>query len=140
MLRLDDFIKNSEESDDRYTCYNLNKCIQIFNYSIEAEDLQEVKIYISTNIQIESIFNEMVSYLTWFSKCETELRTYYEIELHEKVNDTWFDEIEVYRVDFTFNSKDDYGATISCGDTILVGHILEIDFEREQVTDIRLNG
>lgn len=63
MLKLEDFIKNDEESDDRYTCYNLNKSIQIFSQYIQEENLQDVQIYISSNIQVESIFNGIDSKL-----------------------------------------------------------------------------
>ncbi len=45
-----------------------------------------------------------------------------------------------YHASITFNRADDYGATISCGDPIISDHILEIDFEREEVADMRLNG
>ncbi|CUH96771.1 hypothetical protein P22_2882 [Propionispora sp. 2/2-37] len=140
MLGVNDFIKNVEESDDRYICYNLGKDIRIFNYVIEDEELSNIEIYISSNVHLGSIINEIIRYIAWFNQCETELRTYYENELHEKVYDTWFDDIEVYNARFTFNSADDYGATISCGDQIIPDHTLEIDFEKEEVADIRLNG
>ncbi len=140
MLGVNDFIKNAEESDDRYICFNLGKSIRIFNDVIEDEDLSDVVINISSKIKLESIIDEIIGYIAWLSQCETELRTYYENELQEKVYDTWFDDIEVYHASITFNRADDYGATISCGDPIISDHTLEIDFEREEVADMRLNG
>jgi hypothetical protein len=68
------------------------------------------------------------------------LKSYYENKLNENVYDTWFDDIEVYRVDITFNDEYDYGATIYCGDRIFLGHALEIEFDQENIIDIRLNG
>ena len=62
------------------------------------------------------------------------------MQLKEDVDDSWFNELEVYSADITFNSLEDYGATISCGDNILVDHILEFDFEKDQIVDIRMNG
>lgn len=45
-----------------------------------------------------------------------------------------------YHVSVTFESSDDLGATISCWDQIISDYTLEIDFEREEVADMRLNG
>jgi hypothetical protein len=140
MIEISNFIMNDEESDSRYMCYNLNTRIRIFNQLIRDEDLEEVYIYVANSIQLESIINHIRHYIDWFSACETELKSYYENKLGEKVYDTWFEDIEVYRVDLTFNNKYDYGATIYCGDRIYVDHALEIEFNKEKIGDIRLNG
>lgn len=134
------FIELEEESDERYRCYILQNAVQIFNHSIQDDDLNDVRIYVSTDMQPNSLANEIKSYVTWFSTCETVFREYYENELHEKVHKDWFNEIEVYRVDITFNSIADYGATIACGDNILHDHIMIVDFDRERIQAINLNG
>jgi hypothetical protein len=137
---LGQFIELVEESDERYRCYILQNAVQIFKHSIQDDELNDVRIYVCTDIQLDSIASEIKSYVTWFSTCETVFREYYENELHEKVDKDWFNEIEVYRVDITFNSIADYGATIACGDKILHDHIMIVDFDREQIQAIHLNG
>ncbi|MGV2883635.1 hypothetical protein [Paenibacillus taichungensis] len=135
-----DFIELLEESDERYKCYVLKNTVQIFKQSIKDEDLNDVRIYISTTIQLDAIADVIDSYLHWLTECEAVFRNYYENELREKVHKDWFNEIEVYQVDITFNSKEDYGATIACGDNVLQGHIMIIDFDREHIQAIHLNG
>ncbi|PKQ93264.1 hypothetical protein CXK86_03925 [Paenibacillus sp. BGI2013] len=137
---LNEFIELEEESDESYRCYTLQNTVQIFKHCIQDEDLNDVRIYVSTNTPLDSIVHKIEDYIKWFSTCETVFRDYYENELHEKVHQNWFNEIEVYRVDITFNSVTDYGATISCGDHILRDHIMIIDFDREQIQAIHLNG
>ncbi|MFB8372894.1 hypothetical protein [Paenibacillus taichungensis] len=135
-----DFIELVEESDERYKCYVLKNTVQIFKQSIKDEDLKDVRIYISTTIQLDAMAVVIDSYLHWFTECEAVFRNYYENELREQVHKNWFNEIEVYQVDIIFNSKEDYGSTIACGDNVLQGHIMVIDFDREQIEAIQLNG
>lgn len=137
---VNNFIEMVEENDERYKCYGLKNTIQIFKQFIKDEDLDEVRIYISTNTQLDSIMSKVESYINWFTECETVFRNYYENELREQVHKDWFKEIEVYSVNITFNSKEDYGATITCGDNVLQDHILIVDFDREQIEAINLNG
>ncbi|WP_458126501.1 hypothetical protein [Paenibacillus sp. Z3-2] len=137
---LGQFIELEEESDERYRCYILQNTVQIFKHSNLDDDLNDVRFYVSTDMQLNSIANEIESYIKWFSTCETVFREYYENELHEKVHKDRFNEIEVYRIDITFNSLADYGATIACGDNILQDHIMIVDFDREQIQAINLNG
>jgi hypothetical protein len=133
-----DFIKNNEESDERYSCYNIKGCIRIFNQKID--DAEEIRINISNNTCLESVLDAVNKYIEWICKCEDILKTYYENELGHKVYNDWFEEIEVYSAELTFNSSEDYGATIYCGDQIIRDHILEIDFDKMSVEVIRLNG
>ncbi len=137
---LSEFIELEEESDESYRCYTLSHTVQIFKHCIQDEDLNDFRIYVSTNTPLDSIVIKIKDYIKWFSTCETVFREYYENELHEKVHKNWFNEIEVYRVDITFNSIADYGATISCGDNILHDHIMMIDFDQEHIQAIKLNG
>ncbi|WP_454190062.1 hypothetical protein [Paenibacillus sp. Marseille-Q7038] len=116
----------------------MKNTIQIFKQLIKDEDLKDVRENISTNTQLDSIASKVESYIKWFTECETVLRNYYENELREQIHNYWFDEIEVYSVDITFNSKEDYGATIACGDNVLQDHILIIDFDREKIEAINL--
>jgi hypothetical protein len=137
MLRVENFLVDTEESDDRYISYHLSERMPIFNSLVDNEELF---INVSRSIKLEMILNEVGNYLIWLTQCENELKTFFESELQDKVNDTWFKEIEVYRVNITFNSENDYGATISCGDPLFIDHTLEIDFDCKTIDGIRLIG
>lgn len=140
MITIESFVMNNKNSDERYLCYNLNKNMQIFNYEINVDDFSDIELYISSTISLESIFDDITTYFLWFTKCESVVKSYYEEESQAKVNDNWFDDIEVYEICITYNDKNDFGATVCCGDQILIDHILEIEFDRYEVADIRLNG
>lgn len=134
------FVEIVENHDKNYKCYAFENPLQIFKQMIKDEDLEEVQLYISTRLQLDSIVEQVESYLQWLAECGSVLQNYYEQELGEPVHSTWFDEIEIYSVEITFNSEEDYGATISCGDSIIQDHILIIHFDKETVEAIHLNG
>lgn len=137
---ISNFTKDEIESDDRYNTYKLTVPIKIFEDVLIDEDLDEFYLNINRKVSLADIIDKINEYLNWFQNCEQELKQYYEMQLKEDVDDSWFNELEVYSADITFNSLEDYGATISCGDNILVDHILEFDFEKDQIVDIRMNG
>jgi hypothetical protein len=139
-MKISDFIKNELESDNRYVCYNPTKAVSIFQHLMSDDDLEECSINVSVNTSLEEVIDKVTEYLCWLANCEKELRVFYENELGEPVDDGWFSSLEVYHAEITFNSTDDYGATISCGDDIIPDHILEFDFEKEAIVDVRLNG
>lgn len=138
MLKVNNFIENVEETDTRYTCYNIDVCVNIFKQLIK--DIEDLKIYISKETSLENVIDSINQYLIWINQCGEILRDYYESELGEKVYDDWFSHIEVYDADIVFNSIEDYGATIYCGDQVICDHSLEIQFDGMNVETIRLNG
>lgn len=140
LIEMSNFIENNEESDDRYICYNINSNIRIFNSVIEDQSLEDVQVFVARNTGLPLIIEQVIRYIDWINNCENLLKKYYENKLRERVYDTWFNDIEVYRVDITFNSEYDYGAIVYCGDSILVDHALEIEFNQEKISDILLNG
>lgn len=84
MIKESDFIKNNDESDSNYTCYNLTTSIRIFNHLIADENLEEVYIYVSGNGELTAIINYIIHYIDWFSSCENVLKSYYENKLNIK--------------------------------------------------------
>lgn len=140
MIETNNYNINEEESDVRHICYNLNSSIKVFNYLTNNGVFDGVYIYVNRNIELKFIASDLDNYIEWFKNCETILEPYYESIHGDKVYDRWFDDIEVYRVDITFNNKDDYGATIYCGDRIYIDHTLEIYFDRKEVSEVILNG
>ena len=139
-LVVSDFIKDELNSDERYNSYRLTVPIKIFQYTLMDDDLEEFELYVSKKILLQDIIYKINEYINWLQNFEQELKKYYEKQLHETVNKNWFNELEIYNVSITFDDLDDYGATISCGDNILSDHILEFDFEKNEIIDVRMNG
>ncbi|MGF6355462.1 hypothetical protein ABIE27_003377 [Paenibacillus sp. 4624] len=81
---VDNLLEIVEESDERYKCYAFSIPIQIFKNIMKGEELEEVRIYLSIDLQFETIKNMIESYIHWFTMCETVLRNYYENELGER--------------------------------------------------------
>lgn len=52
----------------------------------------------------------------------------------------WYDKIEVMDVSITFDSSEDYGATIAFGESVCADHTIEIDIDGREITDSRLIG
>lgn len=53
----------------------------------------------------------------------------------------WMKDFEVYAASIVFNSPDDYGATISFSAECVAGdHIIELDFEKDEIINHRLVG
>ena len=138
-MNLDDFIKVDEEIDERYQIYSIEQ-IKIFNHVLHADDWEVFGVFISRETTIENVAEILFNYLTWLTDCEKELRGFYERELKEKVSDVWYKTIEVYSACIVFNSEDDYGASVHCGDYLMSDHILEFDIEKRNVVAVRLNG
>lgn len=139
-MTIEQLIKDWDLSDDRYDCYHPIKSVEIFNYLLDEDTIKDCEINISKKCNLIEILPLVNKYLEWFKECEHELTSYFQEKLGEALPDDWFKNIEVYHFSITFDTSNDFGATISCGDNILSDHILEFDFEMFQVVDDRLNG
>lgn len=138
MIELSNFIKNESETTEKYICYSLRQKIQIFN--CQLQDDADCSIYVANNLDIDSMGNKLKSYIDELNNCSEKLTSYYEKEINEEVYDNWFNDIEVFSIEIIFNSIDDYGATIICGDQILQDHTLEIYFDKNEIEQIILIG
>ena len=134
---LDSFHKFDE--DERFFSYQPIEPIKIFNYKVEPSDSI---INISKSLNWIDVAPILTNYLEWLSMCKSKLVDYFQSKLTDYQNDwdDWFRTIEVYRVDITFLALDDFGATISFGESIFPDHIVEVDFEQFEIVSEGLNG
>ena len=137
-LEYNDLIVNEDESTENCICYNLSKNINIFE--VFMNDLEDIRINISKNSNLSDLIDSINEYIHYLNNCENELKIFYENELGESVYKNWYNDLEVYAVDITFNSKEDYGASIACGDQIYSDHILNFQFDNKKIDYISLNG
>lgn len=139
-MTVEQLTKDLDMSDDRYDCYHPTIPIQIFNCLIDTYTAEECEINIPKEYDLLKILPLINNYLNWLKECNKELTSYFEKRLGEVIPKKWFENIEVYHFSVTFNSADDYGATISCGESIFIDHTVEFDFEKFHIVDDRLIG
>ena len=125
------------DEDDRFIRYHPIRSILIFNCEIDRFNCE---INISKEISLEAVFQILEEYLEWLSLCEDEVTGYFQSKLGEDLPDDWFKKIEVYHVDISILSSDDFGATICFGESVLPDHIAEFNFEKYEITEDILNG
>lgn len=130
-----------EQNDERYIrCEPIDE-FRIFNITVDKEEADMFEILIAKGQDLQKLWPVVNMYMEWLNNCEKELTVYFQEQLGEKLPIHWMKDIEVYTVSIVFNSQDDYGATISLGAECIVGdHIIELDFEKDEIKDNRLVG
>lgn len=140
MLTQEQLRHNPAFSDQIYNNYSPIGRVQIFHYLMDDEDTQDCDINLSTNYSAPVLLPVLNDYLDWLKNCATQLTTYFQKKSNLALPPDWFETIEVYHFSITINSPDDYGATITCGESQFMDHTIAFDFQKHQVIDERLNG
>lgn len=127
-----------EDEDERYLCYKPKYECDVFGKKVDCDNYE---LFIKKDKKQRYINNEvLIKYLKWLESCIDVVKRYIEELSGELLTEEWIDSIEIYSVDVIFNNEEDYGATISFGECIYEDHILEIDFEKEEIVDNRFKG
>lgn len=135
-MQFEDYLLIDE--DDEYVCYKFKVEKIIFGKEVDGDDYEinvavEFRDQMNTNMVLDS-------YLRWLEGCVDIVAAYMEEVSGESLPDNWKESIDVYSVSITYNSEDDYGATIAFGESVFPDHIIELDYEKEEIIDNRLNG
>lgn len=139
-MNTDDFIKNEDLSDERYNRYRPTIPIRIFGFLTDEDNIEGCEINISTDCSLSKMIPILNDYFEWFKNCKQEMISYFSEKLNEDLFDDWFENIEVYNISVTLNSPDDFGATVSFGESVFPDSIIEFDFEKFKIVDDRLTG
>lgn len=136
------FVRDTEQDDEYYICYHPSTDTEILHCSVESDS---VTFYLATGYSLDEVLPLINKYLEFLKGCTDELSEYIQSKTDENLPDNWTENIEVYDVDITIDAPDDFGATVSLGEiegheSVLGDHILELDFERYEIVDDRLNG
>lgn len=131
------FILAENIEDDGYNCYFPSEKQKVFGSLV---DYDEYEIYISKEFEISDILKELNVYMDFLSSCKKEVIEYFESKTGDKLPEEWFNTIEVYNASITFNSADDFGATVVFSEGELDDCIFELDFEKFEITDDRFEG
>lgn len=134
---LTDGLLQEFDEDDRFYLYHPIHPIKIFGFELESS---ECEISISRELDLKDIVSILAKYLEWLSLCEDKLTDYLQSQMDETLSEDWYKSIEVYNTDITFITLEDFGATIGFGANIFIDHIIEIDVDKYDIVDCRLNG
>ena len=133
-----EWIEVLEDEDERYLCFKPKYGCDVFGKKVDCDDYE---LFIKRDEKQRYINNGvLINYLKWLGSCIDVVKRYIEELSGEFLTEEWKDSIEIYSVDITFNNEEDYGATISFGECIYEDHIMELDFEKEEIVDNRLKG
>ena len=125
------------DEDDLYVGYNPVTPIKIFGYELEPS---ECEIYISSKLQIAEIAPALSQYLDWLAFCKAEATEYFCSKLGEKLPEDWFETLEVYSVEITFTTLEDFGAVITFGESTLPDHVVEFTIDKFTIKNDLLMG
>ena len=115
------------------------KKVVIFNKEVEEEDFS---FFINKETSLESCLHSINEYLEWLSDAKATLINYYNehcIEYTPQADDNWYNTLEVYSGSIWVGGKE-ISAHISAGDIFTPDHLLEIDFNDKEITDIGWDG
>lgn len=129
------------QNDESYIQCEPIEEFRIFDVIVDKEEKDIFKILIAYGQDLEKLQPVVNMYMEWINNCENELTVYFQKLLGEQLPIHWMKDIEVYTASIVFNSLDDYGATISFSAECVAGdHIIELDFEKDDIIDNRLVG
>ena len=115
------------------------KKVVIFNKEVAGEDFS---FFINKETSLESCLHSINEYLEWLSDAKTTLINYYNehcAEYTPQADDNWYNTLEVYSGSIWVGGKE-VSAHISAGDIFTSDHLLEIDFDDKEITDIGWEG
>lgn len=125
------------DEDDRFICYHPTTPIKIFDFEL---DKSECEINICQKLDCKEVVPILANYLDWLTVCKDKVSDYFSSKLGENLPEDWFENIEVYSASLTFQTLEDFGATISFGESIFPDHIIELDFDKFEIIGDGLNG
>jgi hypothetical protein len=135
---IDDFI--AKENNSEWRDYILNRRCIIFNREFDAEPLE---ISIHKDIQFSNCVSQIIAYINWLGgDCKKDLIKYFNknMEIEEKVDNEWYEALEIYSVSITINKEGKIFAEIACGDNYVADHMLDIEIEAYKITSMNYDG
>ena len=137
-FQISDF-KKVEDLDSECEYMLSTKKVVIFNKEVAGEDFS---FFIKKETSLESCLHSINEYLKWLSDAKTTLINYYNehcAEYTPQADDNWYNTLEVYSGSIWVGGKEIL-AHISAGDIFTSDHLLEIDFDDKEITDIGWDG
>lgn len=137
-LKIEDFEKVEDfESECEYVLPS--RKVVIFNKEVEGENFS---FFINKDIPLESCLHSINKYLEWLSDAKATLINYYNEHCGAytpEADDNWYNTLEVYSGSIWVGGEG-ISAHISAGDIFTPDHLLEIDFDDKEITDIGWDG
>ena len=137
-LKVADFEKVEDFKSECEYILSTRKVV-IFNKEVEGENFS---FFINKDIPLESCLHSINKYLEWLSDAKAALINYYNEHCGAytpEADDNWYNTLEVYSGSIWVGGEG-ISAHISAGDIFTPDHLLEIDFDDKEITDIGWDG
>lgn len=126
---------------EHYNKFVTNKNILVFNKIVEHDKFE---IYIYGNHKFDDYNTRIIDYISWLGNSKSDLITFYNLKLSEHTQETadedWYDTLEVFNTRIIVGQNGKLFAEISVGDDFMSDHILDIEIEEKQITDMSYDG
>jgi hypothetical protein len=134
---------NQIEDGGEWKTYELNNNLKIFDKSPVGE--QPLQITIHNNYKLSENIIKINNHIKWLEgDFKNDLIKYYNNQDNEnKVNDQWYELLEIYCVSIRIEKDGKITSYIDCGDNVYKTddvYIFSIDTEEENIIDINYFG
>jgi hypothetical protein len=138
---LDDFIEENIIGDYKY--YKLNKSCIIFNQLFNYQPLYSLEIKLYNGFELSKYINQINKNIYWLGgQCKNELIEYYNNEIKsigKKVDDEWYETLDIYNITITIEKNKKLYANICCGDNIFKMYEIEIKTDENKIYTISVD-
>lgn len=121
--------------------YITQKDIVVFNKIVKHN---KFKITLYKDHKFEDYITQIIEYINWLGTCNQELIDFYNSKLAEHTNDTadkdWFDTLDIYTTSITLGKNEKLFADITGGDQFMSDHLLDIETDEHNISDMWYDG
>jgi len=119
----------------------VKKDLVIFNKIIKND---KIEIFIYGENKLEDYVEKLISYINWLSDCKKQLIDFYNKELSQYTEQTadsdWYHLLEFFSCRIIVGENGNLYAEITGGDNFQDDHLLDIEIENKEITEMRHDG
>ncbi len=97
-------------------------------------------VCVDKKIKVTNFWESVVEYILFLGDCKQKLIRYYNKNMEDEASDEWYESLEIFSVTIDISAKGKLCARITCGDELWEDHLLDIEFEKEKITDMTYDG
>lgn len=148
MITIDNIKFDKQADTDNYLSGYIDIPIKIFGQIRFNDKKKKLKLSIKKGCDWESRIQDLNEYIDWLGNCKQEIEDFYKKE-NQAILDNWYDgkltpdffeTLEVYSGTITILENDTLCADFSCGDNVLIDHLLLIEFDDKEITEMWHDG
>ncbi|MDR2955895.1 MAG: hypothetical protein LBV43_12530 [Prevotella sp.] len=150
MITLNDIIiEPNEDEDYNFSHGYISKSVKLFGQIRFEEKNEGLGLSVDKSVNIDTVIDKLNAYLKWLGDdCQQMLEDYYAKENQDmldewydgKLEEDWYETLEMYSGTIDILADGRFGATFSCGDNMNEDHLLEIEILDKQITEMWFDG